>query len=314
MPILCRGQCDDPIQNLAFEEALCREAVRAGDVAMFLWVNSPCVVIGVSQDAASECSLEAMRADGVVLARRKTGGGAVYHDKGNLNYSFCAPELLYSERRQYGIVLKALRALGVDAVQNGRNDITASGRKLSGSAFRHSEGFALQHGTLMANVDKASIEKYLTPSLAKLASKGVKSVASRVVNLCELSRIDVPMLERALEAAFAEEYGAPRAEPQYAVPDGEFRDERFRFRSFSGYNTVFGARLSFGEVKLAIQTENGAVASCRVATDALDDTLAGRLELALLGKKCDRTELLKLCEAVYDNNKKDGANISNAES
>ena len=144
-----------------------------------------------------------MERDHVALARRPSGGGAVFHDLGNLNFSFFLPRGEYDVQRQLRVVLSAVRAFGVEAEMTGRNDLTAGGRKFSGNAFRFVHDRALHHGTLLVRADMARGEKYLSVSPEKLKSKGVASVRARVVNLAELAGVSVAHLAEAL----AEEQG-----------------------------------------------------------------------------------------------------------
>jgi len=202
---LVRSPDTDPWKNLAREEFLMGDC--ADDEAIFyLWQNAHTVVIGRNQNAWSECRLDLLESEGGRLARRSSGGGAVYHDLGNLNYSFIVPRPLYSMERQLGVVLAALRSLGIDAEFSGRNDLLLEGRKFSGNAYQLTRHRGLHHGTLLLSVDMSKLSRYLNVDPEKLQSKGVTSVTSRVVNLAEAS----PALTRdalmdALERAFLEE-------------------------------------------------------------------------------------------------------------
>lgn len=181
---------------------------ESDDCYFFLWVNAPVVVIGANQNPYAECDLSAMKRDGVLLARRRTGGGAVYHDEGNLNFSFAMPSGIYDTARQSSVIFKALSSLGINAERTGRNDFVLGGRKFSGNAYYKGRRRSLHHGTLMVNVDCEAMSAYLTPPVEKLEKRGVKSVKSRVVNLCEVdSNITVNSLKTALYAAFCDEYG-----------------------------------------------------------------------------------------------------------
>ncbi len=174
----------DPCYNLAFEEFLL-EKRREGEWLM-LWQNADTIVIGLNQNADEEINADYVREHGIRVVRRNTGGGAVYHDLGNLNYSFLEDlgdaERL-SIRRFTEPVCRALEHLGVSAETSGRNDILANGKKISGTAQRILRGRILHHGTLLYDSDGAKIAAALKADPSKFESKSAKSVRSRVGNL-----------------------------------------------------------------------------------------------------------------------------------
>lgn len=183
-----RNESTDPCYNMAFDD-YCLEQV-ASDASFFcLWRNRPSVIIGLNQNASAEVNLEYLADNGITLARRETGGGAVYHDLQNLNYSFWRP---LSEGKgengsdAVGLIVDALHSMGVDAEQGGRNDIYVDGLKVSGFARRVYKNRELIHGTLMYDVDIDTLAKALDAPGSKLSRKGVASVRSRVANLKDL--------------------------------------------------------------------------------------------------------------------------------
>lgn len=173
------NESTDPYFNMAFDE-WCLENLDTDEPVFYLWKNRPSVIIGLNQNAAQEVNLEYLRENGIVLARRVTGGGAVYHDLQNLNYTIIGkgvgPE----------IFADALCRLGVDAELTGRNDIFVDGKKVSGYAKRFWKDRELIHGTLMYDVDIDVLTKALTTAVSKLVLKGVSSVRSRVTNLKDM--------------------------------------------------------------------------------------------------------------------------------
>ncbi len=176
----------DPCYNLALEQHVL-EHRREGDW-LLLWQNANTVVIGLNQNTAEEINAAFVAEHGITVVRRMTGGGAVYHDLGNLNYSFIS-DLGNTEeltiRRFTEPVCRALAAMGVAAETSGRNDILVEGKKVSGVAQRIAGGRILHHGTLLFNSDPAMIAGALKADPAKFSSKSAKSVRSRVGNICD---------------------------------------------------------------------------------------------------------------------------------
>lgn len=166
----------DPHYNMAFDE-WCLEHLDVTEPVFYLWRNRPSVIIGLNQDAEQEVNLPFLKERGITLARRVTGGGAVYHDLQNMNYSIIGRNVDPSP------FVDALRALGLDAEQTGRNDIFVDGRKVSGYAKRVWKDRTIVHGTLMYDVDIDTLTQALATPESKLVRKGISSVRSRVTNL-----------------------------------------------------------------------------------------------------------------------------------
>ena len=217
-----------PYENIALEKFLL-DHVRPGRCFLYLWQNANTVVIGRNQSALGEVRTARLEADGGRLARRLSGGGAVYHDLGNLNFTFVCRREDYDVARQTEVILRAVRALGAPAQRTGRNDLVAGpaegadgasgasgagGGKFSGHAYYRSgaapEAPCYHHGTLMVDVDMDALGRYLRPAPDKLAAKGVQSVRSRVTNLARWGDgLTVQTLACALREAFGAEYGLP---------------------------------------------------------------------------------------------------------
>ena len=293
--------CTDPYRNLAVEEYLL-DTVEPGQCILYLWQNENTVVIGRNQNAWKECRTSLLEGEGGCLARRLSGGGAVFHDLGNLNFTFLVNEEDYDLDRQLGVVETACCGLGLDARRSGRNDILVDGRKFSGNAFYHSKGKAYHHGTLLIHTDQDKLSRYLSPSKAKLQAKGVDSVRSRVVNLCELvPGLTCPRMRDAMIAAFGKVYGLA---PQTIHPEGlDWNQIEELCRRNGGADWLYGPRLPFsfecearfdwGGVQLQLQVESGVVIQTRVYSDAMDWDLAPQLEDALTGSRFSHTELCR---------------------
>lgn len=173
---LIRLESTDSHYNMAFEQ-WCLTHLCPDELYFYLWRNAPAVIIGENQDAEAEVNLHYLKENGIALARRVTGGGAVYHDLQNLNYSFVG------KAADPALMVEALRKLGVPAELTGRNDIFVEGRKVSGYARRMEGSNLLVHGTLMYDVDLDVLTRALDTPVSKLNRKGVQSVRSRVTNL-----------------------------------------------------------------------------------------------------------------------------------
>ena len=166
----------DPYYNMALDE-YCLEHIRSDAPYFFLWRNAPSVIIGLNQNAYGEVNLPFLEENGIRLVRRMTGGGAVYHDLQNLNYT------LIGAHPSPQPIVEALRTLGVAAELTGRNDIFVDGKKVSGYARRVSHGQEIIHGTLMYDVDLDTLIRALDTPTSKMNAKGIASVRSRVGNL-----------------------------------------------------------------------------------------------------------------------------------
>ena len=277
----------DPYRNLAIEQHLL-ETVEGGCCLLYLWQNRSTVVIGRNQNAWAECRTALLSGEGGRLARRLSGGGAVYHDLGNLNFTFLVNTGDYDLDRQLSVIQTACRMLGVETERSGRNDLLADGRKFSGNAFYHHEGRSYHHGTLLVDVDTDRMGRYLSPSKAKLESKGVESVRSRVVNLKELNpAITVDALKTALFAAFSKVYGLETApydaidEARIAELTAHYASDAWLFGQRIPFTFRCERRFSWGGIELQLSVDRGVVQDARVYTDDMNhetaQTLCGAL-------------------------------------
>lgn len=279
----------NPYENLALE-AYFLKTCPADTCILYLWQNRHTVVIGKNQNAWQECNVSLLQQDGGCLARRPSGGGAVFHDLGNLNFTFVTGQENYNIDRQLSVICRAVKKFGLDAQKTGRNDITIDGRKFSGNAFQKAHGNGCHHGTLLVDVDTAQMAKYLNVSPKKLQSKGVSSVKSRVVNLSALSSaITVPSLSRKLVEAFEEVYGLRTEKIDRQSID--WAQVHALSETFSSWDWLFGReipfsfqledRFSWGGMQILLEIQSGTVASIRIYSDAMDidfiDLLAEKL-------------------------------------
>jgi len=273
----------DPWLNLAIEESLL-ERVKPGSMILYLWQNEQTVVIGRNQNAWEECRTELLEKEGGRLARRLSGGGAVFHDLGNCNFTFLAKPQSYDFERQVKVLIGALRFLGIEACFGGRNDITVEGRKISGNAFYRGRNGRFQHGTILVSVDMEKMSRYLSPSKAKLASKGVASVRSRVANLSEIRPgIGVAEVKEALRRVFQQEFGEAGILEPDALPAKRLAELREKYASRDwvyGKSPAFDLhlenRFEWGGIQIGLTVKGGQVVEGSVFSDAMDaDAIAG---------------------------------------
>lgn len=298
--IVLMGDSDNPWHNLAVE-ALLFETLGVSDRVLYLWQNRNTVVIGRHQNAWKECRVKLLEDEGGRLARRSSGGGAVFHDMGNLNFSFVLPRSVYDVRRQLEVVRRAVARFGIAAQFTGRNDlvISGSGAKFSGNAFRFSGDTALHHGTIMVRVDMDRLGRYLAPDDGKLKAKGIDSVRARVANLSDLNpEITIPALTEALREAFSGEYGPADALPMAALDAGrlaaleaEYADWDFRLGKALPFDATLEHRFNWGGVTLELSLKGGRVASARVYSDAMDEAMVSTLAPALAGARYENKAL-----------------------
>lgn len=299
--------CTNPFINLATEEYMTFRAAE-GEVTMYLWQNANTVVIGKNQNPWRECRVESMREGDCKLARRISGGGAVYHDLGNLNFTFIAREGEYDIPKQTEVILEAVRLLGINAEKTGRNDLTIDGMKFSGHAYYQSNGYCYHHGTIMFNVDPTPLGEYLNVSASKLKSKGVKSVRSRITNLIN-HKPDVTLeeLKKALYDAFAKVYGGdverfdiPTAEsdPELKALIDKYSSEEWRFGRKIPFTTSVSERLDWGGVDIELQVEGGVIQDCGLFSDSLETEVFGVLKEKLIGCKYSKAAISALVEGA----------------
>lgn len=289
----------DPYYNLAVEQHLL-ETVREGQCILYLWQNQNTVVIGRNQNPWKECRTTLLSREGGHLARRLSGGGAVFHDLGNLNFTFLMPQEDHDLERQLSVIRQAVRRLGIQVESSGRNDILADGRKFSGNAFYKNGRQAYHHGTLLVDVDMDRLDRYLSPSKAKLQSKGVDSVRSRVVNLKELApQITIGSLKEALRVSFGQVYGHC-VRPLTDAPLDTARIEAIAERNRS-WEWNYGQKLPFtferearffwGSLHIQLQIAEGVIREAKIYSDAMDHTFAPAAEQKLAGCRFEQRSI-----------------------
>ncbi|MBR2615690.1 MAG: lipoate--protein ligase [Clostridia bacterium] len=280
----------DAYTNLATDEWLL-DHVGQEDLVLFLYRNENAVIIGKNQNPFLECDLGRMERDGVQLVRRVSGGGAVYHDKGNLNFSFIGSSSRYDREVQLALVSEALGSLGIECEFSGRNDLVHQGRKFSGNAFAARKGRCQHHGTLLVSSDLEKLGQYLTVDPKKIRSKGIGSVRSRVCNLSEIeASLTVTSLSDALLCAFQAHFSP--SEPYPFTPSDRKEIEAYRQRHASfdwkmgktpRFDLEWRERFDWGGLQLLLSFSQGKIREVHAFSDAMDPTLCEYLESILTG-------------------------------
>jgi len=291
--LLIKNPCTDPCFNLAMDEYLLK--ARSEDI-FTLWRNGPSVIIGRNQDALAEIDMGFLRENNIALVRRMSGGGAVFHDLGNINFTYitpCEKAGFFDFGRFAAPILAALRGLGIDAQATGRNDLTVDGRKFSGNAQHLHKGRLLHHGTLLFNADVSRMQGALRVNPSKLQGKGVASVRSRVVNLaeyCPEAMTAVGFLEY-LERFILEHFEGCT---EHQLSEGELREVRElanrKFRTdawnllhMGKYAMTREGRFPSGLVKVSFEVRDGRISALSLSGDFFGVQDISALETGLIG-------------------------------
>lgn len=290
-----------PYNNLALEEYLLHY-VKPGQCILYLWQNEKTVVIGRNQNAWKECKVSELEEAGGRLVRRLSGGGAVFHDLGNLNFTFLVNKEDYSVDKQLSVILEAVRNLGLEAEKSGRNDITIDGRKFSGNAFYAEGNKYYHHGTILVHVDMENLSKYLNVSREKLSSKGVSSVKSRVINLVEYREdLTIDRMKEELIKAFGQVYGGTPTQlkeeeinqEEIKVLSEKFSSHDYKYGKKMEMSYSFGKRFPWGGVDIGLVAEAGDIKECMVYSDSMDIWLAEQIPSYLIGCPFSSREMVK---------------------
>ncbi|WP_421846352.1 lipoate--protein ligase [Marinomonas sp.] len=308
---------NNPHFNLAVEDCIFR-SMSADQRVLFLWRNAETVVIGRSQNPWKECNINKMEQDKIHLARRQSGGGAVFHDLGNSNFTFMAGKPEYNKEVSTEIVLQGLKKLGIEGYANGRNDLVVGEgeemRKFSGSAYKETKDRGFHHGTLLLHADLSRLANYLNPDVKKLQSKGITSVRSRVTNLNSLyPAIDHRLVCDAIVEAFCEYFGetAPVIEeisPE-ALPDLPGFVEKFaqqqswdwNFGKSPQFTHTLDELFKWGGVELHLDLKNAEIAAARTFTDSLFPDPIEQLAEKLIGVTYRPDAIAACIDSVIEN-------------
>lgn len=288
----------NPYVNLAIEKVLFN--ICEDDwLILYLWQNQNTVVIGRNQNPWAECQCALLNSEGGKIARRLSGGGAVFHDSGNLNYTFITSEQNYDLTTQTEIIKKACSHAGITTSISGRNDLLADGRKFSGNAFYNSNNKVYHHGTLLISTDIEKMQRYLTPDAKKLKSKGIKSVKSRVINLSELnSSLTTESMKEFLLKSLFDMYSLDLS---YIEISNDNIVEKLT-NEYSSWDYIYGKTLSFeyacenrfdwGNADLRLNIGKGKINNAQMFTDSMDWNLALNIQKAIIGCRLEYNDIL----------------------
>ncbi|GAB1476403.1 lipoate--protein ligase [Bacillota bacterium] len=292
----------DPYFNIALEE-YCLMYVDPGEDYFLLWQNEPAIIIGKNQNTLEEINPAFVEERGIKVVRRISGGGAVYHDLGNLNFTFISkvdPVRTTDFSVFANPVIKVLRELGVHAMLLGRNDIIANDRKISGNAQRLYRTKFLQHGTLLFDVNIDDLAEALNVSSDKIQSKGIKSIRSRVGNIREFLKEDMTIegFRELLQKSLSDDYRSD--EIRLSEEDLQQIEERARSK-FASWAWTYGGSPPFnyrsekrfpgGKVGVFIHVKDGLMAECKFFGDFLSILDTEDFATGLIGLKYERETL-----------------------
>lgn len=303
---LSRGH--DPRVNLAYEEMLTKEA-QEDDIILYLWQNDNTIVIGRNQNPHRECDLKRIEEDDVTLVRRLSGGGAVFHDLGNLNFTFIAHEKNYDQEKNFALVLDALKDFDLHGEFSGRNDLLLDGKKFSGNAFSRFHAMRVHHGTLMLDVDLTKMANYLTVHPLKMKAKGVTSVRSRVVNLYDLApEMNVENLMESLMKSFEKIYGKADSVEVLSEDILEGKDYAQKYFTWEwnigetpNFSVELEHRFDWGLIDLQMDLKGGKIDRAKFFTDALVDEDFQGLAEKLVGTPFTSEDIAKVFQEELKN-------------
>jgi lipoate-protein ligase A len=293
----------DPRVNLALEE-YCLLNADISERYLLFYVNEPAVIIGKHQNTIEEIDPDFIRDRAIHVVRRISGGGAVYHDQGNLNFSFItryAPEHFNNYRMFTEPLVRALRALGVPAEMSGRNDLVAGGRKISGNAQVVRGERMFSHGTLLFDSNLDDVTRALRPKAGKVESKGIQSIRSRVANISEFlaEPLSVDAFRRhLLEHIFPGTATPPTLELTptdwarvHELANTKYATWEWNYGHSPAFNLRRAKRFPIGEVDVLLDVHDGMIRGVRFFGDFFAQRDISDLELALLGTRYAPAEL-----------------------
>lgn len=290
----------DAYFNIASEEYLLKQTDK---YYIYLWVNDRAVIVGTNQNAIQEVNLAYTEKAGVKVVRRLTGGGAVYHDKGNICYTVIAP---YNQGEEHykkftAPIIEYLNELGVNAQFSGRNDITIDGKKISGNAQTVYKNRIMHHGTILFNTDNNELSSCLNPSKIKMQSKGIKSIRARVTNVSEHlpTKMSVEQFKKGLEDKFKSvclsyEFSTEDINNINKLVEQKYSQYSWNIGKSPTGKNLFEYKFSFGIFALNFDTQQGTLTNVKISGDFFEKQDISTFEQKLEGLRFERAEFEKV--------------------
>ncbi|HHY74470.1 MAG TPA: lipoate--protein ligase [Bacillus bacterium] len=269
----------DPRINLAIEEFAVKN-LDSNETYLLFYINEPSIIIGKNQNTIEEINAKYVEENGIHVVRRLSGGGAVYHDLGNLNFSFITKDdgnSFHNFKKFTEPVVIALHKLGVQAELSGRNDIVVEGRKISGNAQFSTKGRMFSHGTLMFDSNIDHVVSALHVKIDKIESKGIKSVRSRVANIREFLTSDMTIeefRELLLNYIFSNDGEIPEyklTEEDWTqiekIADEHYRNWDWNYGKSPKFNMQRSHRFPVGQIDVRLDVDKGIIENCKIFGD-----------------------------------------------
>lgn len=300
----------DPQINLAIEEYALKN-LDINETYLLFYINGPSIIIGKNQNTIEEINTDYVEANGIKVVRRLSGGGAVYHDLGNLNFSFITKddgESFHNFKKFTEPVVEALRKLGVNAELSGRNDLVVDGRKISGNAQFSTRGRMFSHGTLMLDSEIDNVVSALKVKKDKIESKGIKSIRSRVANISEF--MDEKISIEDFRALLLENiFGGKENIEEYVLTEEdwekihEISKERYQnwdwnYGRSPKFNLQHSHRFPVGGIDVRLEVNKGIIENCKIFGDFFGVGDVAEIEEKLIGLRYEKAEIDKTLEGI----------------
>lgn len=294
----------DPSVNLAIEEFILRY-LDQNETYLLFYINDPSIIIGKNQNTIEEINTDVVERENIYVIRRLSGGGAVYHDRGNLNFSFITKDdgdNFHNFKRFTDPVVSALRDMGVNAELSGRNDLMADGKKISGNAQFASKGRMFSHGTLMFDSNIEDVVRALNVKMEKIESKGIKSIRNRVANIKDY--LDEPMTIEVFKEKILEGIYGGQVVQEYRLTEKDWKiindisNKRYKnwdwnYGRSPSSNIQHSHRFPVGQIDVRLKVERGVIRSCKIYGDFFGVGEVSDIEERLTGVKYAKADIDK---------------------